>query len=162
VASRKQILSVLGLITDYYRHPLSESELGVYLSHLADLDPYQLRSAADSWIDQSPYFPRISDLRAAAAKQPPTHPDLFFHEADELRDAFFREGYMDPDAWEDLARRLERYDYIEYAAMVRQKCHRLCTEYDENGHLKPEIEEKHRKSWERFLNSDLKSEEEED
>ena len=159
---REQVLAVLEMLCEYYRYTLTSTQLSIYVNHLADLDPYKLRQAAESLIDRSPYFPRVSDLRSAASKQLPPDPEILFREADELRNAFFRDGSLDPDTWEDLARRLELAGYIEYAEMIRIKCHRLQTEFDEYGRLKPEFEMQYSKALEIFLNSDWESEEKDD
>jgi hypothetical protein len=127
MATTIEIINVLKLLSGYYGRELSASNLQVYLQALADLEPRSLAQAARQWIGQSPFFPRVSELRQLAARisgsgntQAPL-PDYLAAEALELEESFADSGVLDPRAWNDLARRFEQADRPHRAAAIRRR-----------------------------------------
>ncbi|MEA3440366.1 MAG: hypothetical protein U9R58_08790, partial [Chloroflexota bacterium] len=72
------------------------------------LDPHQLEKAAYAWIDRSPFFPRISELRDTAAAIKSPQQDLMYIEAQSLKREFFISGKSDLEKWKNLIQRLTR------------------------------------------------------
>jgi hypothetical protein len=97
---------------------------------LSDIPLPLLERAARQLIHTSTFFPRIAELRQAAAQLagtvffssalPPTL-DSFALQAKQLEDDYFRHGEFDLQDWEKLALQLEVVDRIHRAAELRQK-----------------------------------------
>ena len=68
-------------------------------------------------------------------------------EAQALKREFFISGTLDTVRWENLIQRLIRSCRIEYANHLHHTLHRLQTEYDHDGNLKPEFKEKFHSAW---------------
>lgn len=57
---------VLRLLTAYPRQQLRDGTPELYCDHLLDLDAGMAMAAVDSWVDSSPFFPTIADIRSRA------------------------------------------------------------------------------------------------
>lgn len=143
MVTRNQILAVLELLSEYYNRTLSNPQVNIYLRQLAHLDSDSLQEAAYDWINQSPFFPRVSELLQAAARHPPALPNYLELEEAELTRRFFVDGDLDREAWEHLATLFERSGDLTYANRTRRKLIRLQTEFDEDRHLKEQFKRKY-------------------
>ncbi len=111
-------LSILKRIaTAYPEKRLDEATLKVYLDELADIPAPLLDQAVKRHIQNSPWFPHVSELRKAAlqiagaadfASVYPPGVDFLALEAHELENAYFKRAEFDPAAWDRLARQFER------------------------------------------------------
>lgn len=114
----------------------------LYLDSLADIPAWLLERAIQRHIQTSVWFPKIAELRQLAGQIAntrdfgallPPHPlDATEGEAwalraraQELEDAFYAEGRLEPEEWEQLAAGFERLDRPERAAYTREKLRRL-------------------------------------
>jgi hypothetical protein len=143
----KQILSILESLSIVYpdRH-LDERQLELYLLHLCDIPPYVLRAAADFHIQHSPWFPKISELRAAAARLagtdqfdtlPPVYIDHLLREAVAIEDSFYHEHHLDPAEWHAQSEKFARADRPHRAAYTHEKLARLQAILSEWDNQKP-------------------------
>jgi len=126
------ILSLLSLA--YPEKRLNPETIQLYLKYLADIPDYLLEEAVRAHIQSSPYFPRLSELRALAQrlasgrsfKSLPADPvDRLAAEAQALEDAFYETGELEPAAWESLAERFESAERPYRAEHTRAKLRRL-------------------------------------
>lgn len=68
MATDETIFEVLDYLAATYGKEPSDQQIGIYLAALADLDDDELRQAATECVKSSQWFPRISELRAAALR----------------------------------------------------------------------------------------------
>jgi hypothetical protein len=68
---------------------------------------YSLKHAARDRINTSPFFPKVSELREAAARFPPPEPDPLWDEIQSLKREFLIGGNLDLDAWSELEQRFD-------------------------------------------------------
>jgi hypothetical protein len=108
--------------------------LQLYLEHLGDIPLGVLKRAVDEHIRSSSFFPRIAELRQRAEKHANIGPsghflqptgDLLAFQAQDLEDAFYYDGLLDPAEWERLAGQFERLGRHARAAHAREKLSRL-------------------------------------
>jgi hypothetical protein len=104
--------------------------LQVYVESLSDIPPWVLRRAADAIIRRSSWFPRIADLRSAAAELcgtsefhavPPFPVDYLTYSAVKLEEAFYRDGALDEAEWQSLIAQLEKAARAHRAQRLREK-----------------------------------------
>tara|TARA_Y100000114_G_C11761036_1_gene329750 strand:+ start:1996 stop:2589 length:594 start_codon:yes stop_codon:yes gene_type:complete len=62
---REEFAKVMSGLQVYYRHELSETELGIYWSALQGWEVERLRQAAQAHVVRSKWFPRLSELAEA-------------------------------------------------------------------------------------------------
>ena len=135
------ILTVLDFLSCAYpdRRP-GDATLDLYLQHLADIPAWLLRRAAEQHICESPWFPKISDLRQRCARLAHLAPfeaavgfeflaaqpvDSLSAQAVALEEAFYQEGRLDPTEWQTLAKQFERADRPHRAARTLERLERL-------------------------------------
>lgn len=117
MATRNQVLEVLTTLSKAFpEKKLEKDTLELYADLLSDIPHNLLVRAADAYIRNSNWFPRIAQLRKVAAELAGTSvftsltrgtvPDLN-QAAVALERDFYLEGYMDEGKWEQLA--------VEYA-----------------------------------------------
>jgi hypothetical protein len=147
MSTPSEIVAILELLSEYYNRTLTKPQVRIYVRQLKDLDPHQLEKAAYAWIDRSPFFPRISELRDTAAVIKSPQQDLMYLEAQSLKREFFISHTLDTGKWKNLIQRLTRSGRLEYANHLRCTLSRLQTEYDQYGNLKPEFKEKFHSAW---------------
>jgi hypothetical protein len=135
MANRDQILNVMTTLSNAYpdkRH--DKNTLGIYLEHLADIPGGLLEQAAHRHIQNSNWFPRIAQLREAAAQLSgthdftslaPIHEDNLALKAAALEREFYLRGKMDLTSWEKLERGFKLAGRDHRAAYTRQKLRRL-------------------------------------
>ncbi len=70
MATPVEILQQLKILTLYYGNEPSEGKAQLYIDALQDLPAPQLSQAIQRHIQDSPFFPRISELRQQAAQIP--------------------------------------------------------------------------------------------
>jgi len=138
MSDQREIAATLKTLIDAYPdHRIEKRTLQVYLERLADIPAYLLAAAAQAHIESSTWFPKISELRQAAARLANTHDfsslppypvDHLLAEAYALEDAFFYEGRLDPAEWERLADKFERVNRPYRADHTREKLRRLQTD----------------------------------
>ncbi len=131
----EQIIPVLELLSLAYPDKrLEAATLKVYLENLDDIPIYVLEAAVRAHIQASSWFPRVSDLRAQAARLAgtslfetlPERPiDRLLEQAFALEHAFYHEGHLDPAEWEALSKMFERSGRIYRAAYTLEKLARL-------------------------------------
>jgi hypothetical protein len=129
------ILTVLETLSIAYPdRPRDEQTIDLYLEHLGDIPAYLLRAAADYHIQHSAWFPKICELRQAAARLAgtdqfntlsPVPIDHLQCEAVALEDAFYHEQFLDPAEWHALAKKFERANRPYRAAYTLEKLARL-------------------------------------
>jgi hypothetical protein len=131
------IALVLKTLVDAYPEKRVERDtLQVYLQHLDDIPPELLKQAVEAHIKESPWFPKISELRQLAAKiagvrnfetLPPFSVDPLAERVQALEDRFYAERRLEPRAWERLAAAFERAGRPHRAEHTRAKLRRLQT-----------------------------------
>lgn len=114
----------------------------LYLDSLADIPAWLLERAIQRHIETSEWFPKIADLRRIAARLAntthfetllPPHPlertaleaNRLIAAAQDLEDAFFYEGRLDPAEWQALSAQFDRLDRPHRAAYTFEKLRRL-------------------------------------
>ena len=125
------LLAMLELLLKAYPDKkLEEGTLRLYMGELCDIPANLLMAACRRHIKSSPWFPRISELRALAAsiagtdqfeelvEQPPNPLSL---EAHRLEQAFTYHCELDEAAWNKLIEQLEKADRLCKAASVRER-----------------------------------------
>jgi hypothetical protein len=104
--------------------------MDLYVDMLADIPGYVLKRAVEEYIAEANWFPKIAELRQAAAnvagtsrfwELPETLVDSLRGEAVRLEDLFFREGILEADMWEALAEQFEAVGREHGAQGVRKK-----------------------------------------
>ena len=104
--------------------------MDLYVEMLADIPGYVLKRAVEEYIVEAKWFPKIAELRQAAAKVagtssfwelPETLVDSLRGEAVHLENLFFREGILDEEMWEQLAGQFEQAGREYGAEGVRKK-----------------------------------------
>ena len=104
--------------------------MDLYVEMLSDIPGYVLTRAVEEYIVGANWFPKIAELRQAAAKEagtdrfwerPETLVDHLRGEAVHLEDLFFREGILEVDMWEALAEQFEAVGREHGAQGVRKK-----------------------------------------
>jgi hypothetical protein len=121
---RLEILNVMSMLSEYYGHEPSKGQVGIYLRALADVHPAALRDAAYAWIQQSPFYPRVNELRRLAAYYAPES-NYRLQELYALQDVFFQQGRLELDEWETLEEHFKRADRPNMAEYVKVKYERL-------------------------------------
>lgn len=127
----REKLAALNLLLLAYpdRSPQTET-LQLYFERLHDIPAWLLRQAVERHIDRSVWFPRVADLREAAARIARTHdfasvPPYANHpfcvSAILLEQAYYEEGRLDPDEWTRLAEALDAAERPHLAARLRQR-----------------------------------------
>jgi hypothetical protein len=130
MASPEEILTILEtLVQAYPGQKYSRDTFQIYIRHLANMQPELLRRAVNNLINNSTWFPRVSEIRAEARQisgpidvtdwEPyPYRPlmSIFY----ELEHDFFHHRILDPDAWLALAEEFDRRDRIYGAAATRR------------------------------------------
>lgn len=131
------MIDVLELLSKAYpdRHPGADT-LEEYLRLLDDIPSWLLRRAARQHIEQSPWFPKISELRERAAKLSGATRDSLEGEYAflrpcttrslaqrmlELEDDFTRTGRLAIAEWEQLARDFNKADRPHRAERTLQR-----------------------------------------
>jgi hypothetical protein len=135
MADRAEIAAILKTLAEAYPgQRLERPTLQAYLERLGDIPAHLLAAAAEAHIAQTAWFPKISELRQAAARLAgtsrfqaldPAPVDHLAAEAQALEDAFYRQGRLEADEWERLAAQYERLDRPHRAAHAREKLRRL-------------------------------------
>ena len=130
MANSDEILSILeDLLNAFPGKQMTDANFQIYLEHLSDIHPVLLRRAADNLIANSTWFPRVSEIRAEAARlvgprlvsswEPPQN-YLRARYYDLERD-FYHHRKLDPDAWDNLADQFERRNLIYSAENTRRR-----------------------------------------
>jgi hypothetical protein len=135
MSSPSEILPILETLAAAYPEKAHDKRtLALYLEHLADIPAHWLEAAARRHIDTSNWFPRIAELRRAAAQLAgtgffeslPERPvDFLAVQSQALEDAFYAGGELDEAAWRRLAAQFERCDRPHRAAHTLEKLARL-------------------------------------
>ena len=108
----------------------TKETMDLYVEMLADIPGYVLKRAVEEYIVEANWFPKIAELRQAAAKVagtdrfwelPETLVDHLRGEAVKLENLFFREGILDEGAWQALAEQFAAMGREHGAERVRQK-----------------------------------------
>ena len=107
-----------------------------------DLHIYSLKHAARDRINSSPFFPKVSKLREAAARFPPPEPDPLWDELQSLKRKFLTGGGLDLDAWSDLEQRFKSSRRIDEAHHLHRTLVHLQNDYDSQGNLTDEAKNK--------------------
>ena len=68
MAEPNEIMQILKVLVGYYGRDLSEHDIYLYIEALQDIPEKQLAQAALRHIQESAFFPRISELRLQASK----------------------------------------------------------------------------------------------
>jgi hypothetical protein len=130
MATPDEILSILeNLLHAFPGQKISRDTFQVYIDHLSDIHPRLLRMCADNLIAKSTWFPRLSEIRAEAARivgphmvsvwEPPQNYLMVrFHE---LENQFFHHRILDPEAWIALAEEFARCDRPYSAEGARRR-----------------------------------------
>ena len=131
VASTVEIMHSLEVLARAYPGVEQTREtMDLYVELLADIPGYVLKRAVEEYIVGAKWFPKIAELRQAAAKVagtssfwelPETLVDDLRGEAVHLEDLFFREGILEADMWEALAEQFEGAGREHGAQGVRKK-----------------------------------------
>jgi hypothetical protein len=130
MATPEEILSILeNLLHAFPGQKISRNTLQIYVDHLSDIHPRLLQMCADNLVASATWFPRISDIRAEAAKivgshwvstwQPPQN--YLWARYRQLEHQFWHHRILDPDAWIDLANSFERRDQPFSATGARRR-----------------------------------------
>jgi len=127
----REKLAALNLLLLAYpdRAPQADT-LQLYLERLSDIPAWLVRQAVERHIDRSAWFPRIADLRDAAARiartrdfasvSPyPNHP--LSVRAVQLEQAYYEQGELNPREWQRLAEALDQAERPHLAARLRQR-----------------------------------------
>ena len=134
MSTDSEILTLLKTLSlAYPERRLEEDAARLYILHLADIPSGLLEQAAHRHIAESPWFPKIADLRRTAAGSANTNDfeaigppiDLLAVEALALEDAFYAEDRLDPAAWDHLAAQFDRIGRPYRADHTRTKLRRL-------------------------------------
>ncbi len=130
-----EIIAVLETLALAYPEKANDRRtLALYLEHLADIPAHWLAAAARRHIQTSNWFPRIAELRAAAARLAgtgffeslPERPvDFLAAQAQALEDAFYAGEALDEADWRSLAGQFERCGRPHRAAHALEKLRRL-------------------------------------
>ena len=133
--SQIRIAAALKKLTAAYpERKVERATLEVYVEELGDLPDWLLEAAVDEVIRQSAWFPKISELRQAAARLANTRSfeslprrlvNALSAEAQALEDAFYHEQRLDPAAWAALAQAFEAAGRPHRAGFAREKLRRL-------------------------------------
>ena len=131
MASTAEIVGCLEKLASAYPGVERTREtMDLYVDMLADIPGYVLKRAVEEYIVEANWFPKIAELRQAAAKVagtdrfwelPETQVDQLRGEAVRLEDLFFREGILEADMWEALAEQFEGAGREHGAQGVRKK-----------------------------------------
>ena len=131
MAAQAEIVILLKTLADAYPgQRIAKPTYQVYLDHLADIPAWLLERAVQRCIETSAWFPKISELRQAAAQIANTHNftalelapiDYLAIEAQALEDVFYDQAHLDPAEWEYLAAMFDRQDRPHRAAHARDK-----------------------------------------
>jgi len=131
VASAAEIFTHLERLTHAFPDKTQSREtLEVYAELLADIPGYVLRKAVEGHISASNWFPKVAELRRAAADVagttdfrdlPQTLVDDLRGEAVRLEDRFFREGILEEGEWMALAEQFESAGRMYGAERLRHK-----------------------------------------
>ena len=131
VASAVEIMNSLERLTHAYPGKEQAREtMELYVEMLADIPGYVLKRAVEEYVAESTWFPKISELRQAAAKVagtdcfwelPETNIDNLRGEAVRLENLHFREGILEEDEWEQLAEQFDAAGREYGAERIRQK-----------------------------------------
>ena len=131
MASTAEIVNCLEKLTTAYPGiERTRETMDLYVDMLADIPGYVLKRAVEEYIVEANWFPKIAELRQAAAKVagtdrfwelPETLVDNLRGEAVHLENLFFREGILDADMWEQLAEQFEQAGREYGAEGVRKK-----------------------------------------
>ncbi|HSF83280.1 MAG TPA: hypothetical protein VLA49_18720 [Anaerolineales bacterium] len=118
------------LASAYPDRPVPRETLKLYVQALQDVPAFILHRAVIEHIQESPWFPRISELRQRAVKIAGT-PDFFClpdnpidflrAEEDALWEAFDQAGELDIAAMEGLLAKYERLDRLHVAESLRKR-----------------------------------------
>lgn len=145
MAASKDAVPLLKSLADAYRDTrFEQATLKLYLDHLADIPLPLLKAAVAEHIRSSPWFPKISELRQAAARLANTeHFETLapaplagetaaevwslIIDAQALEDAYYTEGRLEPAAWQSVAAAFDRLDRPFRAEFTREKLRRLQT-----------------------------------
>ena len=68
MAEPNEIMQILKVLVGYYGRDLSEHDIYLYIEALQDIPEKQLAQAALRHIQESAFFPRISELRLQASR----------------------------------------------------------------------------------------------
>jgi len=130
-----EILTILERLNHAYPDKrLTKATLKLYLGQLSDIPTLLLDQAVSRHIQTSPWFPHISELRQTARQLagsldftslPPTGVDFLALEAHQLEDDYFHQGRFDLQAWNKLARQLERVGRPYRAEELRHKARHI-------------------------------------
>lgn len=118
------ILSALRKLAACYGKQPTRAQTDVYLEMLADVEPAALDYAVNSWIRQSPFFPRINELLRIASQyhKPASSPSHYLYQKQFLLEQIFTsEGKLDSQAWEELAQRFELFGMTYSASYCRDR-----------------------------------------
>ena len=143
-----QILSILETLSAAYpNRSRDQRTVQLYVERLSDIPVYLLDQAASQHIATSNWFPKIAELRAAAARiagtsefhvMGPAPIDTLAAEAFELEQLFWHERTLDPSAWFALADQFERANRPHRAEHTRGKLSQLQTILEEETCPMPE------------------------
>ena len=130
MAAPEEILSILeDLVNAYPGNKLSRAKFQIYVDHLSDIHPVLLQRAVNNLISQSTWFPRVSEIRAEAAKivglrnvstwQPPQN--YLWARYRQLEHQFYHHRILDPDNWIHLAENFDRCNQLYSAEIARSR-----------------------------------------
>ena len=125
MAEGNEILNTLQILVDYYGKEPTEAQARLYLQTLDDIPADFLTRAALAWIQRSPFFPKVNELRKLAGDlyvgEAQPRSDILGARAVIYEDAFYQDGVLDVEAWERLITDLESVNRSARANQVRRK-----------------------------------------
>ncbi len=135
MAEPEQILNVLErLALAFSARSLDQGTIHQYIEHLQDIPGWLLDQAASYLILHERFFPRISELRQAAARLGNTHDfaslpadltvDTLAAQAQLLQDRFYLDDSLEPAEWLRLAEAFEAAGRPHRAERTRQRLER--------------------------------------
>ena len=130
MADPDEILAILEeLVNAFPGNQMTRANFQVYIDHLSDIHPALLQRAVDNLIANSTWFPRVSVIRAEAARLigspristwEPAYNNLRAKYYELQRD-FYHHRCLDPDSWQKLADEFDRHNFIYSAQDTRRR-----------------------------------------
>ena len=131
MASAVEIVNSLKQLTHAFPGKEQTREtMELYVEMLADIPGYVLSRAVEEYIAEARWFPKVAELRQAAAKVagtssfwelPDTLIDNLRGEAVRLENLHFREGILEESEWMALAEQFDAAGREYGAERIRQK-----------------------------------------
>lgn len=129
MAEEHFILQVLHEMQEYYHQTYNQTQVMVFCRQLKAVPAYLLRQAVDRWLDsESRFLPRGAHL-LQLAREIHGHNDFqvgleepdvpLWIQFDDLKSAYYQEGFFDRTRWESLISLAEALDSQLIASAIR-------------------------------------------